>query len=79
MSDPEQRLKVLAFIEAEITAGRPFPSRSAIKYHMGWKHTSGVLETLNYLATRGMLTRERTRYRWVFDLPQSSPEQGIRN
>jgi len=51
----KQRLRVLAFIEAEIKAGRAFPKRPAIRDHMGWKHSSSVSDVLWALVKDGRL------------------------
>ena len=46
---PKGAAGVMAFIEAEIAAGRPFPSRVQVARHMGWKTTSGVQDALTRL------------------------------
>lgn len=43
---PRQQQRAFDFICAELADGRPFPSRKAMREHMGWKNESGVLDVL---------------------------------
>lgn len=54
----KQRLRVLAFIKAEVEAGRPFPKYSAIRDHMGWKNSSSVPDALWALVKDGRLVAD---------------------
>jgi len=54
-----QRARVLAFIKAEIAAGRPFPSTRAIADHIGWARTESAANVLAALAVDGLLRRRR--------------------
>lgn len=64
---PPQRAKVLAFIQAEIGAGRAFPTCRAIADQMGW-NSSSVPDVLHGLTMDGhirRLGREKTGYKRV--------------
>lgn len=63
-----QRAKVLAFLHAEVAAGRRFPSREQIRDHMGWKNESSVIDVLHTLAGRGDIKRKRSIGGWKFYL-----------
>lgn len=55
-----QRQKVLAFLEAEQAAGRPFPPVDTIRDFMGWRNVASVrecLQTLNGLDRRLSIKR----------------------
>ena len=54
---PPQRAKVLAFIQAEITAGRPFPGPTAIAQHMGWSQVGSAKHCLTLLIGDGWIKR----------------------
>lgn len=54
---PPQRAKVLAFIQAELAAGLPFPSSASISAHMSWKHAGSVSHALEGLRIDGWLVR----------------------
>ncbi len=56
---PPRQAEALAFIEAEVDAGRPFPSVSAIAKFMGWKNDVSAYDCLTRLAWRGHLSCER--------------------
>lgn len=62
----KQRLKALAFIRAEIDAGRPFPSRAAIARHMGWKNLSSAADALWALVRDGHLSAAQSgrNFKW---------------
>lgn len=45
-----QRRRVLEFIEAEWSAGRPFPTSATIRDFMGWKSAQGARDCLSTLA-----------------------------
>lgn len=62
--------KALAFIKAEIEAGRPFPSRHKIAKHMGWScKNSNISECLHHLAGYGLLRRSGLKGAVVFSWP----------
>lgn len=67
---PPQRARVLAFIRAEIAAGRAFPTAQAIAAHMGWKTAAGSYHVVMGLAVEdGQLVRYRDERRvWRFRL-----------
>lgn len=52
---PKQQAKVIAFIDAEIGAGRPFPSAEKIANHMGWRNAQSAYDCMHRLAWRGEL------------------------
>ncbi len=59
MAPPPSKLrkglaKVLAFIESELAAGRPFPKAAAIGAHMGWR-ANLARDALTGLAAAGVL------------------------
>ncbi len=56
---PPRQAEALAFIEAEVAAGRPSPSMSSIAKFMGWKNTISAHDCLTRLAGRGYLSYER--------------------
>jgi hypothetical protein len=77
---PRQMARVLAFIEAEVAAGRPFPSPSDIAAHMGWKNAVSGVDALRNLGARRRLIVTRTAYgkgyRRTYRLPaQDEPRQ----
>ncbi len=51
-----QRRRVMAFIHAELDAGRPFPSMEQIAAHIGWRNSQSAREVLMSLAGAGYLT-----------------------
>jgi hypothetical protein len=54
---PKQRGRVLAFIQSEVAKGRPFPSKRAIRDHMGWSQMTSAADVLNSLVMDGWLRR----------------------
>lgn len=50
-------MEVLAFIQAERAAGRPFPSKRQICDRMGWKDESSVNDVFSRLVRYGYLKR----------------------
>ena len=54
---------VLAFVRAEVDAGRPFPHPRAIAAHMGWKNARSALDTLERLARNGLVVAKQVRNR----------------
>lgn len=52
--------RVLLFIEAEIRAGRGFPSNEAVAAHMGWKNSASAVHVFQALCGWGCLRR-----RWI--------------
>lgn len=64
-----QRRRVLAFIQEEVAAGRPFPSCGQIKTFMGWKNEQSARDVLNVLAGQDrQLRRERVDGVTIFSL-----------
>ncbi len=53
---PPRQAEALAFIEAEVDAGRPFPSVSVIAKFMGWKNDVSAHDCLMRLVWRGCLS-----------------------
>jgi hypothetical protein len=52
-----QTEKVLAFIRAEIAAGRPFPTTAQIASHMYWKHPSSANDVMVRLVRKKHVER----------------------
>jgi hypothetical protein len=72
---------VLAFIEGEIAAERPFPTAAAIAAHMGWR-VGSARDALQGLVAAGCLVgkpppaAERGRGQWTYRLaPQPTPPE----
>lgn len=70
LAQAPQRRKVLAFIQAEVTAGRDFPTPRAITEHMGWTRESSAKACLSTLAgldrvlTRTVVGRQTVYALW---------------
>lgn len=52
-----KRARVLAFVQAELADGRPWPSTLAISRHMGWANYSTAHDALNGLMIDGQIRR----------------------
>lgn len=65
---PPQRAKVLAFIQAEIDADRPFPTPTAIAQHMGWKNTTNSV--LYGLESDGLIRRKGPKLKIEWELTE---------
>jgi hypothetical protein len=63
MGQAPSRQAVLRFIDAEIAAGRPFPSSAAIKAHMNWKNETSATDCLSRLCFERRIRRVG-RGRW---------------
>lgn len=50
---PAKQAEVLAFIKAEIDAGRGFPDDEAISQRMGWRYPTSARDCLYKLQWRG--------------------------
>lgn len=73
-SKPLATDRVLAFIKAEIAAGRGFPAPSDITRHMGWSTSAGVNDTMIRLQLDGkirLVERVKSgrgwRYHYAYD------------
>lgn len=71
---PAQRRKALAFIQAEVSKGRPFPTRRQLCIHMGWKQDGSASDVMANLFYDGFLVREMVgighgRVKAVYSLP----------
>ena len=67
-----RRTQAFEFIQAEIAAGRSFPSAQSLANHMGWKHQSSARDCLCSLAAFDkVIDRKFVDGRWVFSLPVS--------
>lgn len=52
---PPRQQHLLDFIDREIAAGRPFPTKAAMQRHMDWKNETSVRDCLMRLLWRGRL------------------------
>lgn len=75
------RAGVLAFIKAEIAAGRPMPTREQIAEHFGWSRQSAV-DALLALAAAGYLRTVDRRpsgrgWSYTFELVEDADESAV--
>lgn len=74
-----RRRQCFDFIQAEVAAGRPFPSTQAILDHMGWQQPQSVRDCLHTMAAFDkVITRTWTGTGWLFTLG-APPEEKQRD
>ncbi len=61
---PPQRAKALAFIQAESTKPRGFPTVKQIAAHMGWRNEQSARDCLSGLLRDGWVERDQAG-RWL--------------
>lgn len=62
---PERQAQALAFIDAELSAGRSFPTAAHLARHMGWKNSHSAVDCLHRLRLRGYLKQTHRTNEWV--------------
>lgn len=64
-----RRAKLLAFIRAEVAAGRGFPGAAEMQRHVGWSDSTSVRDALHKMVRDGdlrVVTRKNVGRNWYY-------------